>query len=136
MLLAAWLLQASVPPVFNCSTTRVLLNTDLCPGGPPGYHNLEVSDANTCAEKCCADSTCAVWVMRNVSVTADNCTSGSTCCWLKPEFEGTSVSSGTTSGAVHRKLPGFHFIDTSQWVGSEYTPARAPNTLWWAHYDD
>ena len=30
----------------------------------------------------------------------------------------------------------FHYIDTSGWVGSEYTPARAVNSLWLAKLED
>ena len=26
------------------------------------------------------------------------------------------------------------FVDTQGWFGSEYTPARAPNSLWWADF--
>ena len=28
------------------------------------------------------------------------------------------------------------WIDTEQWIGSSYTPARASNQLWWWRFDD
>lgn len=33
-------------------------------------------------------------------------------------------------------VDGFKFIDTANWVGTEYTPARAANSLWWASFED
>ena len=27
-------------------------------------------------------------------------------------------------------------VDTRSWLGAEYTPAGASNSLWWAFYDD
>ena len=50
--------------------------------------------------------------------------------WVWLQF-GTLASPGTTSGTVMRPNPAFHFIDTEALVGTEYTPARAANSLWW-----
>ena len=123
----------------NCSK-GVLFDTDLC-GGDPGYRTTEVpggdAAASHCADLCCAQSDfCWAWVTRPVTVASGNCRAGTTCCWTKPQCNRASNSPGTTSGTVVRPRGGTGFVDTEGWLGSSYTPARAANTLWWAHFDD
>ena len=123
----------------NCSKA-FLFDTDLC-GGDAGYRTTEVPDgeaaASYCADLCCAQSDfCRAWVTRPVTVMSDNCRAGTTCCWTKPQCNRATNSPGTTSGTVVRPQAGTGFVDTERWVGSSYTPARAANSLWWAHFDD
>ena len=124
-----------------CNTTSTK-NVDRCPGGPPGYKEQQVTSgagaASECAALCCADPACEVWVTRPIQggVGVGNCSAGSTCCWTKPACSGTLASPGTTSGTIFRKNNNFSFIDTALWVGTEYTPARAANSLWWARFPE
>eukprot|EP01045_Picozoa_sp_COSAG04_P008058 COSAG04_NODE_438_length_14426_cov_10.589795_9_plen_853_part_00 len=124
----------------TCATGEMTPDLDRCPGGPPGYHTAQVASgaaaAAECAKLCCADPQCEVWVTRQLSVASGNCSAGASCCWLKPSCAGTLASPGTTSGTVLRRDPRFHFIDTAGWVGTEYTPARAANSLWWARFPE
>jgi hypothetical protein len=128
------------PPADSggCDTSPTA-DTDRCPGGPPGYKEREVtagaSAAAECAALCCEDAECEVWVTRPMgTIGAGNCSAGSTCCWTKPACTGVLASAGTTSGTILRPNANFSFIDTASWVGTEYTPARAANSLWWASF--
>ena len=131
---------ATVPQMRQCRTTPTA-GVDRCPGGPPGYRAAAVpaaSAAADCAALCCAQPECAVWVTRPTGpVAVPNCSAGSSCCWTKPDCTGELPSPGATSGTVVRPIPGnWSFVDTEGWVGSEYTPARAANQLWWARYPE
>jgi hypothetical protein len=123
----------------GCNTSPTP-DLDRCPGGPPGYRTAEVTPAAAaadCAALCCADPGCAVWVTRPTgAAAAGNCSAGSSCCWTKPPCSGTLASPGTTSGTALRPNPNFSFVDTAGWVGTEYTPARAANSLWWARFPE
>jgi hypothetical protein len=123
----------------GCNTASTK-DVDRCPGGPQGYREQQVAAgagaASECAALCCNDPTCEVWVTRPIEVGAGSCSAGSTCCWTKPACSGTLASPGTTSGTVFRPNKNFSFIDTATWVGTEYTPARAANSLWWASFPD
>ena len=122
----------------RCHTVPVS-GVDLCPGFPD-YSNLEVADSNACAAACCKSSVCLSWVTRPITVTSGNCSSGSKCCWLKPQDCRSDVLASPTavSGTVIRAQPpaGATFVDTESWIGTSYTPARAANQLWWASYPE
>jgi hypothetical protein len=46
---------------------------------------------------------CGTWVTRKVTVRADNCSAGSSCCWVKPTVTLPPVpSAGAVSGIVYR----------------------------------
>lgn len=131
---------AVVPSPPTCHTAPAK-DVDRCPGGPPGYREAEVPATTAvadCSALCCQQAWCESWVTRPMgAVGVPNCSAGSTCCWTKPECAGAIPSPGTTSGTVLRPLPGnFSFVETQGWVGSEYTPARAANQLWWARFPD
>lgn len=49
---------------------------------------------------------------------------------------GGSIASPTATAGTPPHNSNFSFIDTASWVGTEYTPARAANSLWWARYPD
>ena len=38
-------------------------------------------------------------------------------------------------GASLANIPPYGFVNTSGWIGAEYTPASASNQLWWHEYD-
>ena len=48
-------------------------DTDVCPGGPPGYVDLDLSTAPdplaACAAACCGWLPCTAWIVRNFSGT-------------------------------------------------------------------
>jgi hypothetical protein len=85
--------SSRLPPprisVANCTSGTRMNNTDVCPGGPPGYRDADFSHSNDpfgdCAEACCAWPECTAWIVRNFTGEDFNCSgSGVTCCWLKP----------------------------------------------------
>ena len=131
----------------NCSSIPEA-GVDKCAGGPPGYWTAEVgasAAAAECAALCCASARCSTWVTRPLAAGSPptgkcSASAGSACCWLKPQCAGPDVPSvGTTSGSIYRPDPAlanFSFVDTSRWVASEYKPARAANSLWWARYEE
>ena len=86
----------------NCSSGALMHDTDVCPGGPPGYVDLDLSTEPdplaACAAACCGWLPCTAWIVRNFSGTDGNCSgSGVTCCWLKP---GCSEVRGGIHGAA------------------------------------
>jgi hypothetical protein len=98
----------------NCTLGALLNNTDVCPGGPPGYRDLSVANATdplaACAAACCAWDECTAWIVREFEGTDHNCTD-ELCCWLKPSCTDTAPLPGATAAFVIQP-PGPPALDT------------------------
>lgn len=94
-------------PASNCTSGAFMNNTDVCPGGPSGYRDMDLSHTanalGVCAAACCAWEECSAWIVRKFSGSDGNCSgSNVTCCWLKPGCSETVPAGGAISAFVAR----------------------------------
>lgn len=95
--------QVAAPPctaMATCTFAAQMHDTDVCPGGPPGYRDVSVENSSdplaACAAACCAWQDCTAWIVRELQGTDGNCTDEN-CCWLKPGCSVTAPFTGATS---------------------------------------
>ena len=107
------------PGPAPCVAEPALLNgSDVCPGGAPGWRNLDVSGAprpiDACTAACCAwasatevDDSCNAFVVApGPAADAANCSRGiAACCWLKSNCLDPTPSPCANCTAAFVRLP-------------------------------